>query len=340
MKTSNHQYQSKRMRRIIQTSIFVFIIVFCYETVNAQQYPSYSQFIMNKYVLNPAAAGMDGFTTINLIAREQWVGVKGTPKTHALSIDSRVLGDSYILNKLSIRKKKPKKTRSGNTAWGAYFYNDINGPISRTGINGSYAYHIDLGDAQLSFGMSLVMYQLKIQGDEFVLPDDVHDNLLTGSKQSFWVTDANFGAYYASESYYIGYSTISVLNSSAQFGETGQGDYKLRRQHNFISGYRFYASNRIHLEPALLAKIPEGSKAQLDVTVKGTYDDKYWAGLGVRTGTALILYGGINYDRYYFGYAFDYNLNSYMKNTYGSHEFSVIMRIGDSARRYKWLNNY
>ncbi len=308
--------------------------------INGQQNPNISQFTMNKFVFNPAAAGMDGFTTINLIAREQWVGIKGTPRTHAVSIDSRILGNSYILNKLSVRKKKPQKTRSGNTAWGAYFFSDLNGPIDRTGINGSYAYHIGLGDAQLSFGLSMVLYQLKIQGDQFILPDDYQDDLLTGAKQSIWVTDANFGVYYTAKEYYAGYSTISILNSSAQFGEKGQGEYKLHRQHNLMGGYRYYASNRISVEPAALIKIPEGTKPQLDLSVKGTYDDTYWAGLGVRTGTALVIFAGINYDRYYFGYAFDYNINSFMKRTYGSHEFMVLVRLGDSARRYKWLNSY
>lgn len=338
MNISNHLYQyNKSMKRI---SFLLFLVIVSFNAVDGQQYSNISQFTMNKFISNPAAAGMDGFTTINLIAREQWVGVQGTPRTHALSIDSRILGNSYILNKLSIRKKKPKKTRSGNTAWGAYFFSDLNGPIDRTGVNGSYAYHIDLGDAQLSFGLSLVLYQLRIQGDQFVLPDDVPDALITGSNQSIWVTDANFGAYYTAKDYYVGYSTISILNSSAQFGEKGQGEYKVQRQHNLMGGYRYYASNRINIEPAALIKVPEGTKPQLDFTVKATYDETYWAGLGVRTGSALLFFAGINYDRYYFGYSFDYNFNSFMNNTYGSHEFMILVRMGDSARRYKWLNSY
>lgn len=338
MKIIDQLHQNiKRMKRISLLIIFVFTVM---AGMKGQQSPVFSQYTMNKFIYNPAAAGMDGFTTINLVAREQWVGMKGTPRTHALSIDSRILGNSYILEKLSIRKKKPKKTRSGNTAWGAYFFSDINGPINRTGVNGSYAYHIDLVDAQLSFGLSLVFYQLRINGSEFVFSDDVQDPILTGGKQSVWNTDANFGAYYTAENFYAGYSTLSLFNSAAQFGETNNGEFKTRREHTFLGGYRFYASNRINIEPSALLKIPEGNRAQFDLNVKGTYDDKYWAGLGVRTGTALIVFAGLTIERYYFGYAFDYNFSSVMTNTYGSHEFMVLVRLGNSARRYKWLNSY
>ncbi len=309
--------------------------------LRAQQYPAFTHYHMNKFIYNPAAAGMDGFTTINLIAREQWVGFKGTPKTHMISIDSRILGDSYIMEKLNVRKNDNGKTRSGNTAWGAYFYSDLNGPIDRTGVNGSYAYHIDLGNAQLSFGMSLVFFQLKIQGEDLIVPDEqISDPLLTGSDQSIWITDANFGTYYTSENYYVGYSSVQLLNSTAQFGKKGSGEYKLNRNHNFIGGFNFYASNRIEIEPAFLLKLPETLRGQLDFSVKGTYDDKYWAGLNIRTGTALSFFGGIAIENLYIGYAFDYNFNTLMSNTYGSHEFSFSYRIGDSARRYKWLNSY
>jgi hypothetical protein len=109
----------------------IILIVYC-AFLKAQQTPAYTQFTMNKFVINPAATGVDGFTTISLVAREDWVGFHGTPRTHTVTIDSRILGDSYILKKLAVRKNEPQKTRSGNTSWGAYFFSDLNGPIDKT----------------------------------------------------------------------------------------------------------------------------------------------------------------------------------------------------------------
>ncbi|MBN2484877.1 MAG: type IX secretion system membrane protein PorP/SprF [Bacteroidales bacterium] len=326
------------MKKIIITLIIV--LTTCTGLL-AQQFPTYTQFTLNKFLINPAVTGVDGFTTASLIAKEQWVGFRGTPRTHAVTIDSRILGDSYILKKLAVRKKEPQKTRSGNTSWGACFFSDLNGPVDKTGVNGSYGYHIEMGESQLSFGLSLLFFQLKIQDEQFVVADDrIDDPLITGNKQSIWITDANFGVYYTAADYYAGYSTVQLFNSSAQFGDKGDGKYRLNRQHNLMGGYRFDVASHIQLEPSVLLKLPESGITQFDINIKGTFDNKYWAGINYRTRAIFSVFGGLNYERYYFGYSFDFNLGDFMPNTYGSHEFIVTARFGDSARRYKWLNSY
>ena len=108
----------------------------------SQQSPAYSQYTFNKFILNPAAAGSEGYTTISLVAREQWIGFKGTPKTHSLSIDSRLLRNSFISKNASIRKKRRLSSRSGRVGWAANVFNDHTGPLDRTGIEGNYSYHL------------------------------------------------------------------------------------------------------------------------------------------------------------------------------------------------------
>ncbi len=306
----------------------------------SQQFPVYTQYTMNKFIFNPAVAGCDGYTNINLIAREQWVGFKGTPKTHALMVNSRILGESHIFRKLIVRKEKPEKTRKGNTGWGAYIYNDQNGPIDRTGINGTYSFHIDFGESQLSFGLSLLFQQLRIQGDDLITSDGEFDPILTGKKQSVWMTDVNFGTYYTSTNYYIGYSALQLFSSVAQFGDKGEGDYRIKRYHILIGGYRFSPAEQLEFEPSAMIKFPETFQPQLDLNMKCIYNKKYWGGLNYRTASSVSIFGGMNYIRYYFGYAFDYNFNSLGKASYGSHEITVSMRLGATARRYKWINEY
>lgn len=321
-------------------SILFGLVWFTYSYLIGQQTPLFTQYEMNRFLVNPAAAGVGGYTTISLIAREQWVGFKGTPKTHTLAVDSRILGDSYIWNKLLIRKKKPKKSTSGNNGWGAYFYNDLNGPIDKTGFNITYSYHIELDNSQLSFGLSYVFSQLRIQGEDFILADDTPDDLLTGGTQSVWLPDANFGLLYSTSNYYAGYSTMQILNSGAQFGTKGTGKYKVERIHQFVGGYTFNVNRSVDVSPSTLIKLTETTNSQLDFSLKCTYDKLYWGGLSIRTGTTFAVFGGLKYDRYHFAYAFDYNLGTIRKSSYGSHEFTVIVRLGDSARRYKWLNTY
>jgi hypothetical protein len=62
----------------------------------AQQVPMYSQYIMNGFLVNPSIAGRDGYSTINLTVREQWVGLADAPSTYAASFQTRLLRNSYI----------------------------------------------------------------------------------------------------------------------------------------------------------------------------------------------------------------------------------------------------
>jgi len=77
----------------------------------------------------------------------------------------------------------------------------------------------------------------------------------------------------------------------------------------------------------------------MDLGVKVSFSDNYWAGLSYRTGGAIIVMGGVRVEKFYFGYAFDYTLSSLMRHSFGSHEFMLAVILGgDDARRYRWVN--
>ena len=57
-----------------------------------QQLPVYSQYLYNKFLINPSIAGSDGYTSVSLTAREQWVGYGGAP------INVYRVGNRLILN--------------------------------------------------------------------------------------------------------------------------------------------------------------------------------------------------------------------------------------------------
>jgi hypothetical protein len=94
------------------------------------------------------------------------------------------------------------------------------------------------------------------------------------------------------------------------------------------------------MEPSLLLKATHNFTMQMDLTAKAFFYNNYWAGISFRTGTALVLMGGMNVDKFYFGYAIDFPLNSLMRHSYGSHEIIIAIKLGDNARRYKWLHRF
>lgn len=319
--------------------ITILLLSFCaIGILDAQQVPLYSQYTMNGFLLNPAVAGSEGYTAVNLTAREQWLGLKDAPKTHAISGQTRLLKNSYISKKTAIKRRPPLGSRSGKVGLGAYVFNDKNGPIDRTGIQLSYAYHIRLKRAQLSFGLSGIAYQFSV--DESKIRFEYEDAFWQQAKKSIFIPDANIGIYYSNPSFFAGLSMSQLFQSALKLGEKGYAEYKMLRYYHLIGGYDWVVNDFFSIEPSILIKTTGSFKGQADFNTKFIFNEEYWAGLSYRTGGALIFMGGVRVDKFFFGYAFDYTLSSIMKHSYGSHEFMIALKFGDSARRYRWLNRY
>ncbi|MFN2378916.1 MAG: PorP/SprF family type IX secretion system membrane protein, partial [Bacteroidales bacterium] len=141
--------------------------------ITGQQLPLYSQYMFNQYLINPAVAGSDGFTSFNLTAREQWLGYSGAPRTYSFSYQTRLLKRSYLIKGSSSGRKVFRPRSEGRVGLGGYVFNDRNGIIDRTGIQASYAYHFWLyGGTQLSFGLSGTAFHFRIDEDEIRFEDN------------------------------------------------------------------------------------------------------------------------------------------------------------------------
>ena len=58
----------------------------------AQQLPQFSQYMYNTISINPAYAGSREIMVMNLLNRNQWLGVYGAPVTQTLSAHSSIPG--------------------------------------------------------------------------------------------------------------------------------------------------------------------------------------------------------------------------------------------------------
>lgn len=326
------------MKKIVVISVLVFLAV-C--VVKAQQEPVYSQYTMNQFLLNPAFAGAEGFTSYNLTARQQWLGMENAPSTQAISGQMRISKTSYISKSRSIKKRIKKRRPSGRVGVGAYIYNDQSGAIGRTGLEATYAYHLPVMDGQLSFGVSLSAFQFRVNTKDLTLPETQTDPLLSEANKNMWITDGSFGIYYTFQPFYVGLSARNLFQSALKFGEDNSfKDYQQIRQYYLLTGYRYDMKNDFEIEPSLLFKTTENFNLQTDINVKGYYKRDYWLGFSYRTGNAFVTMVGIRIDKLYVGYAFDYSLNDIQRISYGSHEIMIGLKFGDSQGRYRWLNRF
>jgi type IX secretion system PorP/SprF family membrane protein len=331
--------------RFLKSILPVIFLCCIFKTAAGQQVPMYSQYIMNGFLVNPSFAGRDGYTTVNLTVRDQWVGMAGAPTTYAASFQTRLLKDSYISKSTSVRKKFIKPTRGGNVGIGGYLFNDNNGIMHRTGIQAAYAYHISMGKTggvpnYLSFGLAMTAYQFVVNTNGAIY--DPADPLLNSYQRSVFIPDFNFGASFTTTKYYAGFAMTNLLRGSLFVSDSSRNTRTELGNYFLTGGMKFPLAPDWVIEPSTLIKSSDMlfKSIQADLTARVYYKEDYWAGLSWRTSDALILMMGLKYDRYYIAYAFDFTLTDIRKRSYGTHELTLAVKFGESARRYRWINAY
>ena len=322
------------------------LIWVCSLTSMSQQLPRFSQYYSNEFLVNPAVAGCDGRTVVNLAARKQWMGFSDyVPSSYLISLQGRILKTGYSL-KSGSRSNVYRKGRQGKVGLGAIIYHDENGAIERTGAQFSYAYHIFIKNSQLSFGLTGNAFQYRINSDRARLKNPDIDPLNGLIGKSTLVPDAGIGVNYMTEKYHVGLGVAQVFQSKLKIGNNADfrssEEIRLLRHYYILADYRIAlaGNSKWEIEPSTIMLLNEKLRAQADFTLKAYYNRQYWFGVSGRTSGDIIIMAGLKYQRYYFGYSFDYGLNGISRYTYGSHEICITAKFGDTARKYRWLDRY
>jgi type IX secretion system PorP/SprF family membrane protein len=128
--------------------------------MDAQQRPHYTQYVINPFIINPAIAGIDNYGDLKVSARDQWVGLKGAPRTTYLTLHAPLGKNDYRLSSTSFAV--PGNNPRGKAYWENYtaaephhgvglsVINDRTGSFNFLSASASYAYLlISLLDYQL-----------------------------------------------------------------------------------------------------------------------------------------------------------------------------------------------
>ncbi len=314
----------------------------------AQQLPLYDQYLYNKFLINPAHAGSDGFTSFNMTAREQWVGYSGAPRTYSISWQTRILKKGYKIRKNIFNRTDFKPKNDGRVGLGAYIFSDRNGLIKRTGVQAAYSYHMWLHKStQLSMGLAFTGYHFIINADELSFEDSNEPWLNDNLRKGIFVPDVDFGIYLLNRRFDFGFSALQLFGAAVKTGDYAYRNFRMYRHFYTFGSYHISAGSRTEIEPSVLFKISEQLKPQSDIGITFIYDDKLWSGLTYRTGGGLLanirlryIPGHSKWTAMYFGYAIDFTLNEIQSVTYGTHELTIALKLGDSTRRYRWLERY
>lgn len=289
----------------------IIFIVFCLvfiKQLNAQQAPYYTQYMFNDYLINPAVAGTFNHFKIRANSRIQWIGITDSPRT------------------MSISGYGPFKEK--DMGYGGYIYNDVTGPESRLSLGGTYAYNIALNDAwRISGGLSFGIMQYKLDGTIMNFDDELYDPVMIDGVDSRIVPDASLGIYAYSTFYYVGISAHQLLGNKYNIHEETDSMQGISRltQHLYLSGGANFILNRdFAITPSALIKYTSPGLIQAEINAKVTYQRIVWGGLSYRTGDAIAVMAGYNYEnKIYIGLAYDITVSDLRRYSNGTIEVMI-----------------
>ena len=173
------------------------LIVTCFSMmVMSQAKPSYTQYILNNYILNPALTGIENYVDAKLSIRNQWTGINGAPVTNYFTIhgpigkeDLRTSATSFQVpgdNPRGPEYWKQYTTSAPHHGIGLTVMNDKAGYINRWSIAATYAYHKPLSyRTTLAAGFSLGISSVNLDRSKIDLgnlnPNDDVSGIVPGT---------------------------------------------------------------------------------------------------------------------------------------------------------------
>ncbi|WP_442267607.1 PorP/SprF family type IX secretion system membrane protein [Tenacibaculum sp. ZS6-P6] len=292
----------------IKYIIIGFSLLFSSIKGNAQQDPQYTQYMYNTMSVNPAYAGSNGHTVINVLARTQWVGVDGAPDTQTLSYDTP-LGYSGV-------------------GLGINLTNDIIGPSKEIYLDANVSYSIRTSnEGNLSFGLKLGGRHLNIDWDRGLV-QNVNDKRLQGNVSRFLPT-IGAGVYYYTDKWYLGGAIPNFLKTNHYNDNFNGGDIAEERMHFFfIGGYVFNLNENLKFKPAVLTKVVNGAPLSLDISANFLIKEKFNAGLAWRWDDSISALLGIQAsENLHIGFAYDLTTSNYSNYNSGTYELMLRWEI-------------
>ena len=307
------------MKKTILISLFWLLCLFA----KAQQDAQYSQYMFNGIYINPAYSGYKQELNIHSFYRNQWVGVKGSPKSMSLALDASL--------------------NNANVGLAFLLGADRLGAQSSLSFYANYAYRVRLGndeDTRLAFGVGGGLIQHGLDGNQLI-STEINDSFVPVGYKTSLLPDARLGVFFSTNKFYFGASADNLLAQYMSKQGNDEAYYPTPKPHYYLTaGVLLPVNEVIQFKPSFLLKDDRGGPTSLDLSAFVLISDKIWLGGSYRTAVKV-------YDKSYLqkdlmlksaivgmtefyvspklriGYAYDYSLTKISSYTGASHEISV-----------------
>lgn len=311
--TTNNKQQTKNFKRFL--CLITFFVCLTNVTI-AQQISVDNQYIVNKYSLSPAYAGINDATEIYAGHRQNWSGFQAAPRKSGINLNTPISAKSGFGGLMTYNQ--------------AGIFNTITTQLS-------FAQKVNLSEKSLlSFGLSAGVSNYYI-GYSYKGSETQADPVLMNS-QSIQTTspELSFGILYRINKFNIGIALPRLLDS-----KTKNNDKNIvlsNRQYRVHISNQFNIGRSWQAEPFVVINKTDNSKLMYDVAAIFKFKEQIWAGATYRANSAIGISAGINYNNFIFNYTYEFSSKGIGSYSSGSHEITIGYRLDKKGKKKSVLN--
>jgi type IX secretion system PorP/SprF family membrane protein len=287
-----------------------YLLLFCllcfgiFTRVFAQQLPLYTYLLTNRFIINPATIGSVRQPSIDLMARQQWLGFKNAPRDIFISYQAYV----------------PKT----HTGWGIALSGDQTATISRNTLHLAYDYRTKLNkELSMSIGLGAQITQIGLNMDRLGSALDNNDIVLNRSGNSY-TADIGAGIFIFNSKWNIGVSTLQLTQTKLGLLQNKVSDARNARHYYLLGGYNSKLNTKWVLRNMGLVTASFRSPYTAEYLGQFRYKERIWFHIGARSQGSALFGGGMGLDNgIRVGYTFE--TPALVKGTlpYTSHEINI-----------------
>ncbi|WP_306642313.1 PorP/SprF family type IX secretion system membrane protein [Sanyastnella coralliicola] len=291
------------MKNLLKTTLAVIAMLTFSANADAQQDPMFTQYFFNPLSINSGYAGTREAMNVTLLAREQWVGIEGRPRTQSLVMHTPLPNESLAV--------------------GLSFRRDEAGPTKNTSIFGDFAYRMRVTEKSrlalgLKAGVSLFTADLTS-----LTGTDGEDISFSQNLRNKPLPNFGFSAYWWSDRSFLGISTPKLIENEVDGADDLMQGREVR--HYFLmAGTVIDLNSTLKLKPTTLIRYVNGAPISFDVTANLLIDERLWIGGMYRyQESAAVLCSFSLTDQLRAGYSYDFPLTDLASYSTGSHELML-----------------
>lgn len=275
---------------------------------NSQQFPLYTQYMFNPYLVNPSSLAPVRKSELNLLYRQQWTGIEDGPQTVQFDYQ-HALNDRMAL--------------------GINLYNDKTILLSNISTMATFGYKVPLAtDHVLGFGLSAGFLSSRIRVED--IPDvDSNDPVILNSSNNSFAFNGAFGVNYTYRNLIVGGSLIRLFdNNNSSADSVDNLAFSQLKDKIVFAGYIFQLSETFTLQPNFSYRFTADNLNFYEASAIFSYREMISLGGGYRENFGPTAIARVAIKDLQIGFAYDFPSTKASVSTGGTNEIQLKWRFG------------